>query len=227
MFEFIEEIILSPFVLFMVLAAIMIGVTSYAFRQKEYAGYALGWLVGILIIIVFQALTGGQQTGEEAPDVEFTFRSLNGFVVVVISTLGIVAGYGSLFFMDSFRRTHRRQSVSIAIGTCLLVVAMYFVLGLSDRASYMIGLFGLGVTIGALTNRVLDSTPVPTRQFTQQRMDESRNQPLSNQPDAPYDRPDGRPIGGFDNQQGGPPPQADVDRQRERFEQLRRPDRRQ
>ena len=222
MFELIEEIILSQFVLFLVLLAIMVGLTAYAFRQREYAGYALGWLVGILVIIVFQAVTGGDSTGNEVQDTEFTIRSLNGFVVVFVSVMGITAGYGALFFMDSVQRTHRRRSIMVAVSTGLLVIAMYFVLGLSDQASYIIGLFGLGFTIGALTNRVLDSTPVPTRQFTQERLDDVRSQSLQGAPP-----PAGRPNSGFDAQAGNPPPpQADVDRQRERFDQLRRPDNR-
>ena len=216
MFEFIEEIILSQFVMFLVLVAIMGGVTMYAFRMKEYAGYALGWLVGILVIIVFETLTGGSSTGVEAQEPEVTIGSLNGFVVVIVSLLGIAAGYAGVYFMDTFQRTHRRRSVSVAIGTGLLVVAMFFVLGLSDQTSYIIGLFGLGFTIGALTNRVLDSTPVPTRQFTQQQLDETRRQPLSTQEIRSVDYDPRSPN----------PPQSDVDRQRERFDQLRRPDQR-
>lgn len=222
MLEFVEEVILSPFVMFLVLAAIMVGVTSYVFRTKEYAGYALGWLVGILIIIMFEAVTGGAAT-TTGPEEEITFRSLNGFVVVIVSILGILTGYGGVYFIETFQRTHRRRSVSIALGTGLLVIAMYFILGLSDRTSYIIGLFGLGFTIGALTNRVLDSTPVPTRQFTQERLDGMRTQsitPADNRPPVQPPAPGNRPPA------PGKPPQSDLDQQRDRFNELRRPDQR-
>jgi hypothetical protein len=204
MVEFIESIVLSQLLVFLLLMGILLSLTQWAWREKEYAGYALGWLVGILLILMYGSLTGGISTpAENTDDFDLSF-----FTVVIPSFFGIITGYGVLYFLEAFRGSgqNRRRSLTIAILTTLDVFLLYIVFDLSGQASRIIGIFALGFAIGALFNRVLDSTAVPTRgQFETRDEQGPRMQPFE----------EGPPSG---NRQ---PPS--IDPNRDRFDNLRRP----
>ena len=164
MFEIFEDILLSEFLLFVVLAFMLLAVTSWAFRNRDFAGYALGWLMGILIIIIYQTLTGGQATGEEAQEVPRDIeRSLSAIMVIFPALLGLFSGFGSMFFMRLFGTSQRTRSFTVAILTALLVLGVYLVFGLSDRASRIVAIFALAFGVGALSTIVLGASGVPAR----------------------------------------------------------------
>jgi hypothetical protein len=162
MFEIFEDILLSEFLMFFVLALMLLGVTAWALRNKDYAGYALGWLVGILTIIIYQTLTGGRTTGEEAETVvRPTEVTLTAIMVIFPAMLGLFSGFGSMFFLRVFGSSQRTRATSVAIFTALLVLGIYLVFGLSDRASRIVAIFALAFGVGSLSNIVLGISSLP------------------------------------------------------------------
>ena len=164
MFEIFEDILLSEFLLFMVLGIMLLSVTSWAFRNKDFAGYALGWLMGILIIIIYQTLTGGRETGAEAQEVTRDVeQSLTAIMVIFPVLLGLFSGFGSMFFMRVFGTSRRTRSFTVAVFTALLVLGIYLVFGLSDRASRIVAIFALAFGVGALSTIVLGASSATSR----------------------------------------------------------------
>jgi uncharacterized membrane protein YfcA len=218
MFELIKDILLSQYLMVIVLITLLLMVTSWALRQREYAGYALGWLMGILLIIIYQTVSGGdantgvveevvETTAEAATEIEPGGEPTLSFLGAVIpSILGIIFGYGLLFFMNTLNMTHRRRSISIALFTTLLVLGLYLSFGLTDRSSQLLGVFALALAIGALLNIVLNSTPVPTRYQVGATIQQAQQA-------LPLD-----PL-------SGEPPAANLRTQQQRFDRLRRQNR--
>jgi hypothetical protein len=203
MYDIFQDVFLSPFLFFIVMIGMMIALTVWAFRLQEYAGYILGWLVAIFVIVVWATVTGGQPSGveEEAAQIQTEDVRLSLFAVAVPSLLGLLGGFGTLFVMREFSGSRTWRSATIALLTWLLVMTIYFLLSSSALVSRLVGIFALAFAIGALSTVVFFGSPTP-------RPPERRFNPNER----------------TDYYRTGEIPEARVED--DRFDRLRRPDRR-
>lgn len=153
MFELIEDIILSDFLILIVVVAMLVVVTSWAFRTGEYPGYVLGWLVGIFFIVTYRALFGDTSAAEET--VETVETRLSFFTVTCPSFIGLLLGFGVLFFIRNFGASHARRALTVAIMTALLIIVLFFISTAGQTTRQVMGLFALAFSIGALSNLVV------------------------------------------------------------------------
>lgn len=160
MFDLIEDIILSDFLIFIVVIAMLVVVTSWAFRTREYPGYVLGWLVGIFLIIMYRALFGDGSGAEET--VETVERRLSFFTVICPSFIGLLLGFGLLYFIRNYGASHARRALTVAIMTALLIVVLFFLSISSQATRQVMGLFALAFSIGVLSNLVVLIAPYRT-----------------------------------------------------------------
>lgn len=172
--DMIEDIILSDFLILAVLAAMLLVVTSWAFRMREYPGYVLGWLIGIFFIIIYRALTGDDTNLLEAQEAaEETGTALSFFGVVFPTMLGLALGFGVMYFSKTLGTTRARRGVTIAVLTATMVVAIFFLTTTPETTQRMIGIFALAFAIGALTDLVIGAGSMArTPTFTAQEAEE-------------------------------------------------------
>jgi hypothetical protein len=155
MFELIEDILLSNVLILLVFSIMLFGVTVWAFRTNEYAGYALGWLVGLFCIIAYRALVG-DPGGDAATEVgEVVDTTLNFFVIVFMSFLGLIIGLGLVFIMRYFSGSRIRNGLPIAVMTATLVVILFVLVTSGEETQQAMSIFGLAFGIGALSNYVV------------------------------------------------------------------------
>ena len=63
MLQFIQSLLLSEVLIFIVLFAVFGLLTRWAiWRLHEYAGYALGWLLGLFFVFVYSSLMSSPPT---------------------------------------------------------------------------------------------------------------------------------------------------------------------
>lgn len=151
MFEFFETIILSPVLILMILIGTFLGITRWALLvRKEYAGYALGLLLGFFFVVVYSALGGGSA----ALDATNTNR-LNAGQVVFPTFLGLAFGAVILLGALLAQRLPRTLALQIAFYTAfnLVLLLMMFILG--PIGQRMIGIFALAFGITTLFAVVL------------------------------------------------------------------------
>lgn len=214
MFDLIESLILSDVTIILLLVAMLGVVTSWAMRNREYPGYLLGWLAGILIVIVYRSL-GGQSVepvsaGELVEDTEVT---LSFFTVLLSVVLGLVVGYFMLFAAQRLGGTpsgngRGRRGLTIAVMTASLIVTIFALTIAGADFRRTLGLFALSVAVGALSNVVIGATPTG---FLRGR---GQSQSRFTSQNAPP------PTGG--NPYGNPPPPVSSDDAQRKFEELRR-----
>jgi hypothetical protein len=209
MFGLIQEIFLSDFLIFVVLCAMMLTVTSWAFRIGEYPGYMLGWLVGIFIVVIYSAVIGDNNVTVEEVTSDAQIQ-LSMFSVAVASMFGLMAGFGLLFFtrMTSGRSASpgtrsQGRGITVAVLMALLVMSLFILVTSDVYTRKIIGIFALAFAIGALSNVVLGGSPNIT----------PRNYPP---PEDPY-------ADGYNyTAQSGNIPRAPGDAIQSRFDRLRR-----
>jgi small-conductance mechanosensitive channel len=200
MFGLIESILLSQFLIFMVIFAMLLVVTSWAFRAREYPGYILGWLVGIFFIIVYRTVTGGETPAPDAvEEIAEAAQSeeirLSLFAVLIPSLFGLISGFGVLYFLREFGSTRTRRSITIAVLTSIVIIVLYFLATTTQYTGRIIGIFALAFAIGALTTIVIGG----------------------GSPRPPRSAPPGGQSGGDD-----PLPSAQLSATQDRFDRLRR-----
>jgi hypothetical protein len=154
----IEGIFLSDFMIFIIICALLMMVTSWAFRLNEFAGYLLGWLVGIFCIVVYSAVVGGNSVNPTVEEVaEVSTLQLSFFAVAFASMFGLIFGFSASFFARISGGTTIKQarSITIALLTALLVISLYVFATSDEYTRKVMGIFELAFAIGVLTNYVL------------------------------------------------------------------------
>ena len=156
MFDLIEAVILSDFLIFIVFSIMLGAVTLWTFRENEYLGYALGWLVGIFFIVIYVSVTGDPTATEAVEEVtEDADSRLTLFAVMMPTFLGLLFGFGVLFIVKMYSGSGTRRSLVIAVLTAILVGVLFFLATADDYARRLIGIFALAFAIGSLTTMVL------------------------------------------------------------------------
>lgn len=209
----IEDIVLSPVIIFLVFGAMLLIVSRFAFRRQELPGYALGWLMGIFFIIVYQSLTGStpdEETVEAAAEAATDDGRLSFIAIMIPSILGISAGAAVTFTMRSLTRTHARRSALVAVTTAALVSMLFLLTVLEESTTRLFGLFAIAFAIGALGSVVFRTSPPPG----DDNIDRARRQ---YDDDPPQVRDTDDAIRGTREI-----PAADLDEARSRFDEIRR-----
>ncbi|MEL7236133.1 MAG: hypothetical protein AAGK74_16625 [Chloroflexota bacterium] len=149
----IFDFILSGFFLSLILFVSFSFATYWAIgRGNYYQSYALGWLVGILLIILI-----GSAFGRTPDEVDTTTRSDNintGQVILAMFFGFVVSGIGAVT-SAIWRESSLRQAMQVTGYTALYVLMIFMVLIAGDIVRQMIGIFALTITILMLFVRIL------------------------------------------------------------------------
>jgi len=162
----IEQVILSDLLIFGVLLVIL-GLTTLwsLFRLREFAGYVLGWFIGIFAIFVFRAIGGDLGPNVEAAATPATVLTPGD--IIFPSLLGLALGFGVMLLLSVLGDTRAMRASTIAIITASSVLMLYFVAVSPAFTRKVVGIFALAFSIGALLHVVL--LPGPTRRVIQRR----------------------------------------------------------
>lgn len=168
MFEFFEAVVLSPILILLILIGTFLALSRWAlFVRKEYAGYALGVLMGFFFIVVYSALGGGSGPIDDTAN-----ERLNGFQVIAPTFMGLLLGIVVLLGAWVAQRLPRSLALQLAFYTAfnLVLLLMMFILG--PIGQRMIGIFALAFGITTLFAIVLiggsSSNPNIQQGFSQQ-----------------------------------------------------------
>ncbi len=155
--DFVQSVILSDLLVFTIMAAAGFWITAYAFQQREYAGYALGWLGGLFLIIVLSA--GLPYT---TPDSTLDYGGSGGAQISFLATfvpgvLGLMAGFGGIAVLRISQVHSYRigRALGVAALMCLVLVAGYLMILSPYMARLAIAVFVLGIGISVLFNSIL------------------------------------------------------------------------
>lgn len=186
MLDMFQGILISDFTLFLVMGIALLAVTSWAFSWKEYAGYLLGWLTGILIII-FLSLVFPQDSRAQAA--EETTR-MNAFLALLPAALGMVIGFGVMQGIKSGGRSKSAVTRSLLIALLvLLILTIWYVMLLSRGGTRLnLALFLLTFAIGMLFNFII-SRRVVSRSVSPGYAQEVMTTPLSPPPPPGTENP--------------------------------------
>lgn len=195
MADLIRGLFSSPILTIFVMLGMLIFVTSWAFRNKEHAGYLLGWLLGIFAIIVSQA-TSDTRSMPSPDEAEIAATTLPVLSVIAASVFGLGIGAGVLFLLGRFANSRVVRSLDVAFFTAVLVVLLYILSSTTGRTNQLTSIFGLAFAIGALATLVLSGFTV-----------------------RPVNRSAGRPN---PQAQASDIPEANLNRARTRFDEFRR-----
>ncbi len=162
----IEQIILSDLLIFIVLLSIL-GLTTLwsLFRLREFAGYVLGWFVGIFAILVFRA--AGGDLGPDVAAATDPNTALTARDILLPSLLGLALGFGVMFLLSVTGDTRAMRASTIAIITASSVLMLYFMAVSPAFTRKLVGIGALSFSIGALLHVVLRGEP--TRRIVRQR----------------------------------------------------------
>jgi hypothetical protein len=159
MIEMMQDIILNSWVVGIMLfgAFIVISRWSLVFL-KEYAGYALGILVGMFFMLVYISLGGGAD--DATIDPTLVRRTLNIFEVFIATFFGMMFGAVVIIGLRFGTRFARGVSLQVAFYTALNVILLFMVVIAGPITQRMIGIFALSIGIASLFAMVLfpDST---------------------------------------------------------------------
>jgi hypothetical protein len=156
--ELMQEIFLGDFMVFFVMGIALLLVTSWAFRLREFAGYALGWLVGIFIIIFLSLLTWSSEPNTAATtlDGDAPLR-VNFFLAMIASAFGLAIGFGILELVKFGGRSESRAARALLIASLVTInlVSWYLLLMAARDTRLVIALFVLAFAIGMLFNFII------------------------------------------------------------------------
>ena len=152
-----QQVFLSDIALFALLGVLMLLVTFWAYSTKEYAGYILGWLLGILLIILTSVFTTRSAASSETAATTVIQGPFVLFGLVVAAVAGTGIGFGGLALVGSerYQASRVRRGLAVAIATSFTLTAGYLMMisGYSTRLTIVV--FMLALAIGALINFIL------------------------------------------------------------------------
>lgn len=145
MFQIIASIILSPILIVLILAGSFLVLSRWVLLvHKEYAGYALGVLLGFFFMVIYSALGGDSNAGSTTTD------TLTLWQVIWPTFLGLFFGALVLGGALLARRFPRTIALQMAFYTAFNLVLLLMMLILGPIGQQMIGIFSLSLGITAL-----------------------------------------------------------------------------
>ncbi len=222
MFNIIEAIILSDVLVTLILIIMLGAVTTWSMRRGEYPGYILGWLAGILLVMIYRTLMGEPPEPDTAEEIARETRSsLNFFVVFVSVGTGLIVGYGVILITQLFVTSRGRRGLTTALMTASLLLSIYMLTIVGEEFRRVLGLFFLAMSVGVLLKVVMG--PMRRQELPVQNMNaQSSLQPPPFNPQNNYPpQPGAPPVAPPDAPPSAPPANPSSGIQR-RFDQLRR-----
>jgi hypothetical protein len=154
--QFLTNVLLSPYIIFGVLALIFLVISYWSLvGLREYAGYILGVLVGLLVVFVVSSL--GVEPNVEGQSVELQNTTLNLFQATCPAILGIAIGIAFLVIprlADATLPANYGQAIprgiNVAVITALWVTLLFLFFLVGIETQRMIGIFALAFMIARL-----------------------------------------------------------------------------
>lgn len=157
---FFQDYILHQWLIIGALAIVFLAISRWALvTLREYAGYGLGWMLGLFFVIVYVSIGGGYNPDPEAP------RYLDIFQVVIATFLGLLFGGLIQLGMRFGMRIAQGVALQVAFYTSLSLIVLFLVTIEGPIAQRMIGIFGLSVAIATLFAMVLFPSPKREQQL--------------------------------------------------------------
>lgn len=157
--EFLQSVILSDFMMFILVGVMLLLITSWAYSRREYAGYLLGWLIGLLVVIIVSVFSIGSTSSDFSAVAQVdVFRDPAVMVGLLFSsTLGVGLGFLVMTLARSGYETQSRvrRSLTIALATSFTLVSGYLLIITTRPFRLVIAVLVLGLAIGALFSFVL------------------------------------------------------------------------
>jgi len=146
MVALVMDVLLSKWIVFFMLLVAFLFVSRWALGVlREYAGYALGWMVGLFFVLVYVSLGGGSRDGGTDTDATLSFFS------VFLSTLfGVAFGGVVMLGLRFGMRYARGVALQVAFYSALCVILLFLVFAEGTLASRSIGIFALAFGIATL-----------------------------------------------------------------------------
>lgn len=147
----LQEIILSPWIIFTVFFFVFLGLTRWAlFTLKEYAGYGLGLMLSLFLMIIYGSLGGGQV--QPVGDVPIR---LNFLQVIFPAFFGLLLGATIMIVVQFGQKQSRNKALQVTFLTALNSILLILLLIQGPVSRRMIGIFALAFGIAALSTQVL------------------------------------------------------------------------
>lgn len=154
--QFLTNVLLSPYIIFGVLALIFLVISYWSLvGLREYAGYILGVLVGLLVVFVVSSL--GVEPNVEGQTEELQNTTLNLFQATCPAILGIAIGIAFLIIprlADATLPANYGQAIprgiNVAVITALWVTLLFLFFLVAIETQRMIGIFALAFMIARL-----------------------------------------------------------------------------
>lgn len=157
--EFLQSVILSEFMMFFLVGVILVLVTTWAYSRREYAGYLLGWLIGLLGMIILSVFSIGSTTDDVSAVAQVdVFRDPAVMVGMLFGAmLGVAIGFGIMMLARDEQGTQSRvrRSLTIALATSFTLISGYLLVITARPFRLVIAVLVLGLAIGALLSFVL------------------------------------------------------------------------
>ncbi|QPC84414.1 hypothetical protein G4Y79_08580 [Phototrophicus methaneseepsis] len=154
--ELVQAFLLGDGVIFLGLMILFFGLSYWALvALQERTGYVVGWMVGLLFILVYSSLNGFG--GAIDPDTAPPMVTLNFFQVALPGVCGLVLGIGSvaLLRLSGGGSARLQDFFRIAFFTALSVILIFLMIVSGPGTRRMIGIFSLGFAITAIITIVV------------------------------------------------------------------------
>jgi hypothetical protein len=156
MIGIIQQILFSDLMIFALTALVIVLISSWAYSLREGAGYILGWLLGIFLMLVMATLfpyvaPALDSNGQPIPN-PLTFWEL-----IIPSFLGLVSGFGILLVVrvGGYSDSRIRRALTVTTLMTFALVTGYILLRSSVDERMGLAVFVLTFAIGALVNFIL------------------------------------------------------------------------
>jgi hypothetical protein len=157
--EFLQSVILSEFMMFFLVGVILVLVTSWAYSRREYAGYLLGWLIGLMGMIILSVFSIGSTADDLSAVAQVdVFRDpAVMFGMLFGAVLGVGIGFGIMMLArdENGTQSRVRRSLTIALATSFTLISGYLLVITARPFRLVIAVLVLGLAIGALLSFVL------------------------------------------------------------------------
>ena len=148
--DFFQVFILNQFVVGFALVVVLGLITRWAIiEQKQYPGYGLGWLISILLLVIYTILFGDRPR-------PYSNLDLSLFQILFAIVLGLISGFATQFgrLTGRITKTHQPSRRNIALQAALYTTVTLVLLGLviieSSVVQRMVGIYGLALGVAVL-----------------------------------------------------------------------------
>jgi hypothetical protein len=186
--EFFQNFILNQIVIIIALSIIFAFLTRWAlFLKKDRHGYWLGWLVSLLLVLIYTILFGDRQRLPSLVD-------LTAFQILLSIALGLIFG-GTMQYTHRIadNKSKRSLALRVALYTIFNLVLLGLVIIESSVVQRMIGIFGLAFGIATLLGIVWSSIDDDPKQEEATQQAQTQSQQAQGLPPKPQPPNPNRP----------------------------------